>query len=438
MLELLNRGRITPSAGGAPELVVREQDLRRRIAELTRSLDRGATGNDVVRGPDLSLIGSSSRHALLLAQEEYADLLLRMRERAPQHAAFVSPRTATWREVARRLTPEQALVTYLLSDSVSVAFVVVRDTMVTVDLGVSRREIARLVEFARGTLDLQRSDSLWRGPFRRLHAHLIAPLEDTRLLAGKTRLVLVPHAELHYLPFAALFSAPGSPFLGERYQLTVTPSASVWLALGDRPPNRGSAGVLAFAPRPDALPASSREVEAVERLAGDRVQVRIGATATEAMFRREAPGRRILHLATYGVLNKHNPLFSFVELLPGGADDGRLEVHEVFGLQLAADLVVLSACQTGLGSGALADVPPGDDWVSLTRAFLHAGASRVVATLWPVDDWATAALMERFYRAMRRGAAPAQALAEAQRLLAAESATAHPYYWAGFVLVGGG
>jgi CHAT domain-containing protein len=178
-------------------------------------------------------------------------------------------------------------------------------------------------------------------------------------------------------------------------------------------------------------------VEAVERLAGEDVQVRIGASATEAMFRREAPGRRILHLATYGVLNKQNPLFSFVELMPGGADDGRLEVHEVFGLQLAADLVVLSACQTGLGSGALADVPPGDDWVSLTRAFLHAGASRVVATLWPVDDWATAALMERFYRAMTRGAAPAKALAEAQRLLAAEAATAHPYYWAGFVLVGG-
>jgi CHAT domain-containing protein/tetratricopeptide (TPR) repeat protein len=438
MLELLNRGRITPSSSGAPELVVREQDLRRRIAELTRSLDRGASGNDVVRGPDLSLIGSSSRHALLLAQEEYADLLLRMRERAPRHAAFVSPRTASWREVARRLSPEQALVTYLLSDSVSMAFVVVRDTMVTVDLGVSRREIARLVEFARGTIDLRRSDSLWRGPFRRLYAHLIAPLEDTQLLAGMTQLVLVPHAELHYLPFAALFSgAPGGPFLGERYQLTVTPSASVWLALGDRPAHRGSTGVLAFAPRPDALPASSREVEAVERLAGEDVQVRIGASATEAMFRREAPGRRILHLATYGVLNKQNPLFSFVELMPGGADDGRLEVHEVFGLQLAADLVVLSACQTGLGSGALADVPPGDDWVSLTRAFLHAGASRVVATLWPVDDWATAALMERFYRAMTRGAAPAKALAEAQRLLAAEAATAHPYYWAGFVLVGG-
>jgi CHAT domain-containing protein/Tfp pilus assembly protein PilF len=438
MLELLSRGRITASAGGAPDLVGREQDLRHRIAELMRELDNPESGADVVRGPDLFLAGKPTRDALLRAQEEYADLLLRIRERAPRHAAFVAPRTVTWQAVAERLRPDQVFVTYLLSDSGSVAFVVVRDTMVTVDLGASRRELARLVEFARGTLELRSPDAPWRGVFRRLHDHLIAPVEDTHLLAGKTDLVLAPHAELHYLPFAALLpSEAGGRFLAARFRLTVTPSASVWLALGDRPSNRTSDGVLAFAPRPDALPASSREVAAVERLSRDKVQVRIGPTATEAMFRREAPGRRILHLATYGVLNKHNPLFSFLELRPGGTDDGRLEVHEVFGLQLAADLVILSACQTGLGSGALADVPPGDDWVSLTRAFLHAGASQVVATLWPVDDWATAALMEQFYRAMAQGAGPVLALAEAQRALAAEAATSHPYFWAGFVIVGG-
>jgi CHAT domain-containing protein len=136
------------------------------------------------------------------------------------------------------------------------------------------------------------------------------------------------------------------------------------------------------------------------------------------------------------VLNKHNPLFSFVELAPGGEHDGRLEVHEVFGLRLTADLVVLSACQTGLGSGALTDVPAGDDWVGLTRAFLHAGAKRVVATLWPVDDWATAALMERFYPEMVAGTDARRALARAQRALRAERATAHPFYWGGFVVIG--
>jgi CHAT domain-containing protein len=379
-----------------------------------------------------------ARQALLRAQDEYADLLLRIRERSPRHAAVVQPTIAGWRDVARRLAPDQALVTYLLGDAGSVAFVVVRDTLAAVDLGVSRREVSRLVEFVRGSLEHRRTDSLWQGPWRRLHASLVTPIEETGLLAQTSRLVIVPHAELHYLPFAALIEdAETGRFLGERYELTMTPSASVWLTLGDRRAERASDGVLAFAPRPDALPASRREVAAIERLAPSGVLVRTGGTATEDSFRREAPHRRILHLATYGVLNKHNPLFSFVELAPGGGHDGRLDVHEVFGLSLVADLVVLSACQTGVGSGTLADVPPGDDWIGLTRAFLHAGAARVVASLWPVDDWATAALMEHFYRRLARGASPARALAAAQDALRQDRATANPFYWAGFVLVAG-
>src|SRR5206468_1134468 len=266
--------------------------------------------------------------------------------------------------------------------------------------------------------------------------YLIAPLEETGLLAGKTRLILVPHAELHYLPFATLLGGPGpGQFLIERYELAVTPSATVWLALGNRAAGPVSSGTLALAPRRDVLPASRREVAAVGRLGGPGVQVLSGGAATETAFRREAPTRRVLHLATYGVLNKQNPLFSFVDLAADSAQDGRLEVHEVFGLHLAADLVVLSACQTGLGSGALGDVPAGDDWVGLTRAFLHAGAANVVATLWPIDDWATAALMERFYEGYAPGHDPSRALALAQRALLANSATGHPFYWAGFVSV---
>jgi CHAT domain-containing protein len=318
-----------------------------------------------------------------------------------------------------------------------VAFVVVGDTLAVVDLGIGSRDLARLVAFARGTVEAPRpaTDSLWRGPFRRLYRHLIAPIEETGLLTGTTRLVLVPHAELHYLPFAALLSERGP--LVERYDLMTTPSATVWLALGDRPAGPRGTGVLALAPRPEALPGSYREVQAISHFARDSVDVLTGPRATESAFLRAAPGKRILHLATYGVLNKHNPLFSFVEFAPDSAEDGRLEVHEVFGLTLNADLVVLSACQTGLGSGRLADVPPGDDWIGLTRAFLHAGARRVVATLWAVEDRATAGLMERFHRELGSGADPAHALAESQRALLGDRGTAHPFYWAGVVMVGG-
>jgi CHAT domain-containing protein len=102
------------------------------------------------------------------------------------------------------------------------------------------------------------------------------------------------------------------------------------------------------------------------------------------------PGKDIVLLATYGVLNRRNPLFSHVELAAAPGRDGRLEVHDVYGLAFDARLVVLSACQTASGSGLRADVPAGDEWVSLTQAFLAAGAQRVVATLWLVDDRVTA------------------------------------------------
>ena len=438
MLELLQLGRLS-SPDTASELVSREQDLRHRIAELAHDVD--SADADALRGPDAPPASAATREALSRAQEAYGELLLEMRERSPQHATLVSPVTATWRDVGRRLAPDAALIEYLVSDSGSLAFVVARDTVTVVDLGVERRTLARLVEFARGTLQQRApvpAESLWRGPLRQLHQYLIAPVEETGLLAGKTRLILVPHAELHYLPFAALLGGPGpGQFLIERYELAVTPSATVWLALGNRAARLAPSGTLALAPRPDVLPASRREVAAVGRLSGADARVLTGSAATEAVFRREAPSRRILHLATYGVLNKQNPLFSFVDLAADSAQDGRLEVHEVFGLHLAADLVVLSACQTGLGAGALGDVPAGDDWIGLTRAFLHAGAAHVVATLWPVEDWATAALMERFYEGYLSGGDTDRALAAAQRTLLATPATAHPFYWAGFVAASG-
>jgi CHAT domain-containing protein len=186
------------------------------------------------------------------------------------------------------------------------------------------------------------------------------------------------------------------------------------------------------------LPGTRTEVNAIKEVFGSRATVLIGDAASEAAFRRESGDKTILHLATYGVLNKHNPLFSFVELERSETDDGRLEVHEVFGLRLAARLVVLSACQTGIGSGTLADVPAGDDWIGLVRAFLTAGAGEVMATLWPVEDRATADLMTEFYRQIARGARVEVALANAQRAALHNPRTADPFYWAGFSLVGRG
>src|SRR5205807_710372 len=234
MLELLARGRVGAPSDTAAELVIREQDLRHRIAELTHDLESATAGDDALRGPNATPLRTATTESLTRAQEAYAELLLEMRERTPQHAALVSPETPTWRDVARRLASDEAFIEYLVSDSGSLAFVIVSGT------------------------------------------------------------------------FAALLeSGAGNRFLVERYDVTVTPSAAVWLALARSPPGRATAGTLALAPRPDALPASRREVAAIARLAGPEPLVLTGSAATEDAFRREAPTRRVLHLATYGVLNKH-------------------------------------------------------------------------------------------------------------------------------------
>jgi CHAT domain-containing protein len=153
--------------------------------------------------------------------------------------------------------------------------------------------------------------------------------------------------------------------------------------------------------------------------------------------RQQANSIDILHLASRGLVSRWNPLYSYVELRPDSQNDGRLEVHEVFGLDLNARLVVLSACETALAAGLLEDVPAGEEWVGLVRAFLYAGASNVLATLWQVEDRATGELMDLFYRELAHNRSPSTALAAAQRKMLRNPDTRDPFFWAAFSLAGG-
>jgi len=135
----------------------------------------------------------------------------------------------------------------------------------------------------------------------------------------------------------------------------------------------------------------------------------------------------VFHLATHGELSADDPMSSAM-LVPGSGEDGRLEVREVFGLDLHARLVVLSACETGLGK-----LTRGDELVGLQRAFLYAGTPAVVTTLWKVDDKATFELVRAFYTRLESGG-PVDALRQAQ--LETMRAFPHPYAWAAFGLTG--
>ena len=191
-----------------------------------------------------------------------------------------------------------------------------------------------------------------------------------------------------------------------------------------------------MAPARSRLLHAGSEVRAISSFFPGDSSIAVGREATESRFKTEAGGHSVLHLATHGYFNKLSPLLSGLELEPDGADDGRLEVHEILDLRLQATLVTLSACETALGSGHFTELPVGDDFAGLTRAFLFAGSEAVMASLWKVNDRSTRDLMRRFYGELVRSD-PATALARAQRqMLRQGDEYVHPYYWAPFVVAG--
>jgi len=183
---------------------------------------------------------------------------------------------------------------------------------------------------------------------------------------------------------------------------------------------------------------SSEEAEFITKLAPRRSTLK--ATGFEANLSLVESGElsryRIIHFATHGLINSEHPELSGLVLSlvdeNGKPQDGFLRMNDIFGLRLPADLIVLSACQTALGKEI-----KGEGLVGLTRGFMYAGAERVVASLWQVDDQATSELMQYFYRGMlKEGLRPAAALRAAQIEMSKSSRWSAPYYWAGFVIQG--
>ncbi len=177
------------------------------------------------------------------------------------------------------------------------------------------------------------------------------------------------------------------------------------------------------------MPAEYAQKEATE-VAGlrPRSKVFVRKEATEEALRRHCGDYRYLHFATHGQFNSADPLKSALLLAPDAESNGVLTVDKLYSLDLEADLVTLSACETGLSK-----IANGDDLVGLTRGFLYAGASSIVASLWKVDDLATSQLMARFYTELDK-TNKREALRTAQ--LETKKKHAHPYYWAAFQLTG--
>ncbi len=274
---------------------------------------------------------------------------------------------------------------------------------------------------------------------RELYDLLVAPAGEA--LGDVAHLVISPDGVLHGLPFQALRDA-GGRHLVERWTVSFAPSATALLRMEDAAARRRDEGAKGAAPflalgAPEMPPGfadlehAAAELGALAKRFG--VEPLTGPAATETRAKAELGRARRIHVSTHGKVDEASPLYSFVVLGRDGANDGLLHAREIMDLDLRAELVVLSACETALGRQVA-----GEGVVGLTWALFAAGAPATVLSQWQVADDATRELMAAFYAAQEPGVPFAAALRRAQLSLLKDPRRAHPYFWAPFLLVGAG
>ncbi|OUC12059.1 MAG: hypothetical protein B0A82_24490 [Alkalinema sp. CACIAM 70d] len=423
-LDQLANGQIDLRAGADAQLLQQAQDLSQQIDAIERQLTtlRSRPKDQW----DQTAISAASTQLVTLRQADDR-LLIQIQLQSPAAASLVTVDVAPLVEIQRLLQPDTTLVEYFVTGDRTVAFILTRNSFNTVSLNISREDLVKTITNLRDFSDL--SDKV-PAEFQQLHQVLIAPLQA---YLKTSRLIIVPHDSLHYLPFAAL--TDGNRYLGDRYVLSFLPSANVLRFLPASKPSPVNT-LLALGDPMSAeqggLSSARTEVEAIAALFNTTPFV--GKDATETRLRSQAPTANILHLAVHGKVDPINPRSSALYLTADDKNNGRLEVGEIYGLDLTrnTNLVVLSACQTGIGQQSR-----GDEIVGLNRAFLYAGTPTVLSSLWNVDDEPTALLMKQFYTYLRTGSDPATALQQAQQAFRQQNPDyTHPYFWSAFSITG--
>ena len=256
-----------------------------------------------------------------------------------------------------------------------------------------------------------------RSHLKDLYQELIAPM---RPRLDRRHLVIVPHEELHYLPFQALFD--GAKYLVDSFTVSYAPSAAIYALCHQKPANHSGPSLILGIHDPHT-PHILDEVQTVATML-PQPQLFLGADATEQLLREKGVQSRFIHIATHGHFRKDNPMFSGIRL--GGS---YLSLYDLYSLKLPAELITLSGCATGLNV-----VAAGDELLGLVRGLLYAGAQSLLLTLWDVQDKSTAEFMKSFYCGFRERADKALALQAS--MIELRERYPHPYFWAPFALIG--
>lgn len=279
-------------------------------------------------------------------------------------------------------------------------------------------------------------------------------------LNGK-KLIVSADAELSYLPFGVLptrfvqtdnftqknYTDPS--FLIQKYAISYSYSASLFLLSTHQKVSTGKKKLVAWAPNFAAvnasisakmkiedlieLPGAIEEATSIAQLFDGQVWAK--EKATELAFKEQSPNYDVIHIATHGILNDEDPLFSSLVLVPEGDEDGILHTHELFNMQLNAELAVLSACNSGSGK-----LTRGEGVISIARGFAYAGVPNIVMTKWQVSDFTTKIIMGNFYRNLQKGMHKDEAMQQAKLLFMKtyldKPKVLAPFYWGAFVVMG--
>jgi len=478
--------------GMNPDLVEREHQLREKLNALDSHRFKLLSEESSNRQ---NLAETESRLEETL--DQYRKAQMDLRSSSPSYAALIQPRPLSLAEIQSQVLDGQALLLeYALGARRSFLWAVTPEAIRSFELpGRDYIEpLARRYYELLTARNIQRPGESLPARKKRIEAAdaeagraggelsrvILAPAAS---LLGDRPLLIVADGALQYIPFAALPVPSSSAPLASRHEVVSLPSASALAALRreTRDRSRAPKALALFADpvfqatderlarkpgrpgrmklaatrggwSPEAarqeggpqnpsfprLTSSLREARTISSLVPpDQLFLALGFQASRAaVLRPELAQYRNLHFATHGVLDSRRPELSKLVLSlydeRGTPQDGFLRLNDVYNLRLDADLVVLSACQTALGQEVR-----GEGLIGLTRGFMYAGAARVLASLWSVEDRATADLMGDFYRGMlRQGLSPAAALRKAQLEMAKNPARKSPYYWAGFSLQG--
>ena len=478
LLELLQEANANIRQSVAPELLQRERSVQQQLDALEKRRVEVLNRPNYTPTQEAEL---EQQRQTLIAQ--YQDIQTQIRATSPRYAALTQPQPLTLAQIQQQILDENTiLLQYSLGKERSYLWAVTKTSITTYELP----KAADIETNARKFRAAVTAPSSRNSPNQIAQANDAISqiiLQPVAAQLGQKRLLIVGDGILNYVPFAAL-SLPGksgengNPPLIVDHEIVLLPSASTLGILrqnySDRQPPTRTLAILAdpvFSPEDERVKnqSTATNLQAIEsvnlglsrsgrdnnlqlsRLNFTRQEAQIIQALIPANFRTESldfeasravatsqnlSQYKIIHFATHGLANSTNPELSGIILSlvdeKGNPLNGFLRLTDIFNLKLAADLVVLSACQTGLGQNI-----QGEGMVGLTRGFMYAGAKRVVVSLWSVDDEGTAALMSSFYQKMlQKGLTPAAALRAAQLEMWKQEKWKSPYYWVAFTLQG--